>query len=75
MKFQMQARPIEVLSMSMGNMRIGTEDTPVILMTYRPNPIYSPASEIVAISKEQAHRIREQLNTILDADESEFVWS
>ena len=75
MPFQMQARAIEVLSVTLGKVRIGTEDKPVILMTYRPNPSHSPASAIVAITKEQAQRIREDLNSILDADESQISWN
>jgi hypothetical protein len=69
----MQARPIEILSITAGSVRIRTVDKPVVLITYRPDPQNSPASEIVAVTREQAARLREDIGSILDAGEA-LTW-
>ena len=74
MPFQMQARAIEILSVSLGKVTIRKEEKSVVLLTYRPNPAHSPESEMVAITREQAQRMRDDLGTLLDIDESEFSW-
>ena len=66
---QMQARPIEILSITAGKlvMRPTKKEKTVILITYRPDPANSHRSEIVAVTPEQAQRLHEDLGTILDA--------
>jgi len=73
MKQQMQARPIEILSITAGTVRIKLKDKPVLLITYRPDPANSPHSEIVAVTREQAARMREDLGSILDAGDN-LTW-
>ena len=77
-----KARPIEILSVTAGKVRIRDrshpvqkmEDKPVVLLTYRPDPANSPRSEIVAVTLEQAARLHEDLGRILDAGDN-LAWS
>jgi len=70
---QMMARPIEILSITAGTVRIKMTDKPVVLITHRPDPANSPHSEIVAVTREQAERMREDLGSILDAGDN-LTW-
>lgn len=75
---QMQARPIEILSITAGNIivrkitkemsNVRTTKKSVVLITYRPDPANSHRSEIVAVTREQAQRMREDLDSILNAE-------
>jgi hypothetical protein len=59
-------RPVEVLSLTAG--RLDVEGTKVVALTIRRSPANSPCSETLAVSKEQAERMRDDLNSILSAD-------
>jgi hypothetical protein len=59
-------RPVEVLSLTAGRLEI--EGTKVVALTIRRSPANSPRSETLAVSKEQAERMRDDLNNILSAD-------
>lgn len=61
---QMIARPIEILSLTAGEM-LGDD---VVLVTVRPRPETSAGSKLYAISREQAQRAYEDLGTILADD-------
>jgi hypothetical protein len=58
--------PVEILSLTAG--RLDVEGTKVVALTIRRSPANSPRSETLAISKEQAERMRDDLNSILSAD-------
>ena len=67
---KLMARPIEVLSVTAANVRIKGVDKPVILITFRLDPFNSPASEIAAVTRDQAQRLREDIGSILDAGDN-----
>ncbi len=58
-------QPIEILSLTAG---CGSDGTPVVMITIRPHPAYSPQSKLVAITREQAQRVRDDLDTIFNDD-------
>ncbi|QDT24339.1 hypothetical protein [Gimesia chilikensis] len=74
----MQARTIEILSITAGNVivrkitkemsNVRTTKKSVVLITYRPDPANSHRSEIVAVTTEQAQRMRDDLDSILNVE-------
>ena len=63
---QMLAQPIEILSLTAGKV---TDGAPVVLITLRPYPATSPRSKLAAISREQAQRVYDDLDSILNDDD------
>ena len=61
-------QPIEILSVIAGDLN----GNPIVALTIRPNPTESHKSKVTSISREQAERLRDDLNTVLASNPS--VW-
>lgn len=59
-------QPVELLSVTPG--RLAENNIKVVAVTIRPDPSNSPRNRTFAFSKEQAERLRDDLNTVLNAD-------
>jgi hypothetical protein len=61
-----KVRSVEVLSLTAETLDTGTK---IVAITIRPDPLNSPRSVVLAISKDQAQRIRDDLDSILNAED------
>ena len=61
-------QPVELLSVTPGRLTDADGGTKVVAVTIRPDPSNSPRHRTFAFSKEQAERLRDDLNTVLNAD-------
>lgn len=59
-------QPVELLSVTPG--RLAEEGIKVVAITIRPDPSNSPRHRTFAVSKDQAERLRDDLDAVLKAD-------